>query len=301
LTDDPLSAVRQAYAATVCAKGGCADPRVVAAFAAMPREAYSPPGPWQVYRPSQAPPYFDYERTPSAEARELYGDLSVELAPGSFINAGLPSVIASWMADTAPPAGGSVVQVGAGLGYYTAILAALVGPSGRVLAAEIDPSIGRQAKRNLAHLPQVELVVGDGAALSVAAADLVLVHAGISDLPPAWLRGLSPRGALVVSLTFTDQGFTTIGLGVTLKVRPSGRDRYAARFISMPYITTSSSLRSERGEAELRRAMEGAFDYSDIASIRLDAHARDGSCWLHRDGWCVSRRPVETAPSAAGR
>jgi hypothetical protein len=61
----------------------------------------------------------------------------------------------------------------------------------------------------------------------------------------------------------------------------------------MPYITTSRSLRSADGESRLRAAMAEP-DYSVISSVRLDAHDASSSCWLHRDGWCVSRlNPAE--------
>jgi protein-L-isoaspartate(D-aspartate) O-methyltransferase len=258
------------------------------AFASVPREAFSPPGPWKVYRATQAPPYFDYETTVSDRPDELYRDVSIELEPGSFINNGLPSVIASWLRDATPPVGGSVVQIGAGLGYYTAILAHLVGEDGRVSAAEVHRPIGAQAARNLAAMEQVDLFVGDGSQLKIESADLMLVHAGISDLPPAWLHGLAPSGALVVSLTFTSPEFRTIGLGVTLKIRPHSNDRFSAAFVSTPYITTSHSLRSDEGEQRLREAME-APDYSVIASVRLDRHEAAPSCWLHRQDWCISR------------
>jgi protein-L-isoaspartate(D-aspartate) O-methyltransferase len=279
---------RARYAREVCAAARVDNPRVIQAFSSVPREAFSPPGPWKVYRPSQTPPYFNYEVTATDHPDELYRDVSIELAPGSFINNGLPSVVASWLGDTAPAVGGSVVQIGAGLGYYTAILAHLVGEGGRVLAAEISRPIGAQAARNLSGMGQVDLFAGDGCNLKVEGANLVLVHAGISDLPPAWLRGLAPGGALVVSLTFTSPEFRTIGLGVTLKIRPHSSDRFSAAFVSTPYITTSHSLRSDEGEQRLREAME-APDYSVIASVRLDRHEAAPSCWLHRQDWCVSR------------
>jgi FkbM family methyltransferase len=44
----------------------------------------------------------------------------------------------------------TVVDVGANVGYYTLQAAALVGPTGRVLAAEPNPSMVRQLESNLA-------------------------------------------------------------------------------------------------------------------------------------------------------
>jgi protein-L-isoaspartate(D-aspartate) O-methyltransferase len=46
--------------------------------------------------------------------------------------------------------GDHVVHVGAGTGYYSAILAEMVGRTGRVTAIEIDPLLAARAKENLA-------------------------------------------------------------------------------------------------------------------------------------------------------
>ena len=46
--------------------------------------------------------------------------------------------------------GERVIHVGAGAGYYSAILAAIVGPAGRVIALEIDNGLARRASENLA-------------------------------------------------------------------------------------------------------------------------------------------------------
>ena len=60
-------------------------------------------------------------------------------------------------------AGDHVIHVGAGQGYYSAILAEIVGPTGRVTAIEIDPDLAMKARRNLASdWPQATVVAADG-------------------------------------------------------------------------------------------------------------------------------------------
>ena len=49
----------------------------------------------------------------------------------------------------------TVVQVGAGSGYYTAILAHLVGPEGRVYAYEMTETLAARAAENLRDVPHV--------------------------------------------------------------------------------------------------------------------------------------------------
>ena len=46
-----------------------------------------------------------------------------------------------WLAAADPKPGDHVVHIGIGTGYYTAILAELVGPTGRVTAIEYDASL----------------------------------------------------------------------------------------------------------------------------------------------------------------
>ena len=54
--------------------------------------------------------------------------------------------------------GESVTHIGAGSGYYTAILAALTTTAGEVFAYEIDQGMAQRATSNLAHLPYVTVV-----------------------------------------------------------------------------------------------------------------------------------------------
>lgn len=58
------------------------------------------------------------------------------------------------------PLGGVAVDVGANVGWHTLLMARLVGESGRVLAAEANPSVRERLSRNLAlnRFSQVEIV-----------------------------------------------------------------------------------------------------------------------------------------------
>jgi protein-L-isoaspartate(D-aspartate) O-methyltransferase len=51
-----------------------------------------------------------------------------------------------------------VVHVGAGVGYYTAILAELVGAAGTVTAIEFDAELAARATANFARMPHVQAV-----------------------------------------------------------------------------------------------------------------------------------------------
>src|ERR1700722_12895180 len=61
---------------------------------------------------------------------------------------------------TVLPQGGVAIDVGANVGWHTLLMARTVGPQGRVLAVEANPSIREQLARNIGlnRLAQVEIV-----------------------------------------------------------------------------------------------------------------------------------------------
>lgn len=93
----------------------------------------------------------------------------------------------------------TVLEVGAGSGYQTAILARL---AARVVAVERHASLAEQARRRLDELgvTNVTLFVGDGSAGWPEAApyDAILVAAAAPAVPPALVAQLAPGGRLVL-------------------------------------------------------------------------------------------------------
>ena len=61
--------------------------------------------------------------------------------PSRFLNNGQPSFVAKLIDALELRAGESVAHVGAGTGYFTAVIAATLGPSGRVTAIELDQEL----------------------------------------------------------------------------------------------------------------------------------------------------------------
>jgi len=135
---------RQAYAAEITRRAGVRDARIEAAFAAVPREDFAGSPPWRVGSGG----FFGLAS--SNDPARLYEDVLVAIDPERGVNNGQPSLHAQSIAALEPKEGETVVQVGAGAGYYTAILAHLVGASGKVIAYEIEPDIAERAAANLA-------------------------------------------------------------------------------------------------------------------------------------------------------
>ena len=194
-----LRIVRGAYAKQVLAAAAVDDPRVADAFAAIPREDFLGPGPWLVWR------WTRYVATPDADPVYLYTNDLVALVSGRNVNNGQPSLHAFLMHQAAPVAGEHVVHVGTGAGYYTAILAHLVGPSGRVTGIEYDPELAAKARACLVPYPNVRIVEGDGGQVAFDAADIIYVNAGCTRPAARWLDSLADGGRLILPMT-SDKG-----------------------------------------------------------------------------------------------
>lgn len=193
---DPLAILRRDYARAMTARAGVDDAALEDALAALPREAFLPPPPWLLYGED------GQEHT--SDPTRLYRDVLVALERERGVNNGSPSLHAGWIAALAPKPGERVVHVGAGTGYYTAVLARLVGPSGRVTAVEIDPDLAALARRALAAAlpdgPAVDVVAGDGERFPREEADIVYVSFGIAAPAAPWLDRLAVGGRLLFPL-----------------------------------------------------------------------------------------------------
>src|SRR5438132_14016605 len=128
-----LEIIRRAYAKQVMAAADVVDRRIEAAFAAVKRENFLGRGPWRVLRWDRG-----YVTTPTRNPVYLYDDVVVAILPERSLNNGQPWFLAALIAGAAPRPGEHAVHIGAGVGYYTAILARLVGRTGRVTHTELD-------------------------------------------------------------------------------------------------------------------------------------------------------------------
>ncbi len=97
------------------------DPRIEAAFAAVPREDFAGPPPWRIGSGGL------FGLTSSDDPARLYEDVLVAIDAGRGINNGQPSLHAQAIGALALKEGETLLHIGAGAGYYTAILAELVG------------------------------------------------------------------------------------------------------------------------------------------------------------------------------
>jgi protein-L-isoaspartate(D-aspartate) O-methyltransferase len=115
--------------------------------------------------------------------------------PGGGANFGVPQVVA----------GDTVVELGGGTGYGSAIARQLVGPTGQVLCVEIDEELAARAALNLSEFSNVNVVACDAhdvtgwlGAITRGTARLKLcVGFAVDAIVPRWLEILGAGGCLV--------------------------------------------------------------------------------------------------------
>jgi protein-L-isoaspartate(D-aspartate) O-methyltransferase len=279
--------IRQRYAEEIRANTNITSAALLKAFASVPREVFAGSGPWKVL--SRVPGQMQPQAVDVTDPTELYHDVAILLDRSRSLTNGNPGTLAPWLDALNLSTGKSVFHLGCGTGYYTAIMAEMVGPKGRVTAVEIDPALATQAQANLARYPNVELVEGDGGLVDTGARDAILINAGVTHPRESWLDNLQPAGALVLPLTI-EFGMPHLGKGMVLHVTklPSG---HTARFFPIPVMIYScSSVRdSEFGSLLSQPFMSGSF--SSVQSLRRDAHSAEPGCWLHTSTFCLSTRP----------
>ena len=265
---------RRFYAEFIVKSTGSTDERLVEAFATVPREDYVGAGPWPVFIGS------GYLPTISDDPGLLYQDILIGLATDRKINNGQPTLHARCLAAAAPSAGETVVHVGAGTGYYTAVLATLVGPTGRVVGLEREADLAKRAASNLKHLSNVEIRAESATEASIAPCDVIYVNAGATHPPSAWLDALHVGGRLVFPLTPNE------GFGIMLKVVRKSPTTYSASAVTRVAFVPCIGARDDAASASLTAALERQ-SLKEVRSLRRGTPP-DETAWCIGSGWWLS-------------
>lgn len=281
-----LAIIRRAYARQMLALVGVDNPVLEEAFAAIPRERFIGPPPWHLSRGGVG-------ALVSGDPSIVYQDVLIALAPERGVNNGSPSLHALWLDRLAPRPGDRIVHIGAGTGYYTAILARLVGPDGRVTAVEVDPNLAEQARANLGDCANVEVVEGDGAQWPRDEADCVYVNFAVVRPAEAWLTRLAPGGRLIFPLGVPSPARGRLqvrhslhGAGFLVERR---RDGFAVSWLGGAYFVCAEGPLA--GTPDEQRALLAAFDKDSaefVRSLWLGSQPPSQRDWLSGEGWGLS-------------
>ncbi len=276
-----LQTHRSFYARLITANAGLpAGSELEAALASLPREKFVGPPPWKVFTRAG---YIDAnDRDPAI----LYQDVVVSLGVDGSLNNGQPTLHAYCITALAIKKGEHIVHVGAGSGYYTAILAKLLGESGTVDAYEIHPELAVRAKQNLAEFPHITVHARSGAEPPLPACDVLYVNAGASEPLPIWLDALNPNGRLLFPLA------PGSGVGGMLLITRQQNGAFAARFLSQAQFVACVGAQNETEAAKLAEAFRNG-KWPQVKSLHRDDKP-DESCWYAGQGWWLSTDPPAT-------
>jgi len=153
------------------------DPRVLAAMVDVPREQFVPPD----------------------HRQKAHGDHPLPIGDGQTISQ--PYIVALMTQHLRVESDSRVLEIGAGSGYQTAILARL---ACEVIAVERIAALAGAARRRLAQMgcENVRIHVGDGTLgwPDEAPFDRILCAAASPDVPEAWIDQLADGGRIVAPI-----------------------------------------------------------------------------------------------------
>ncbi|GIV84606.1 MAG: hypothetical protein KatS3mg052_1613 [Candidatus Roseilinea sp.] len=225
-----------------------------------------------------------------------------------------PAMIAVMLEQLALQPGQRVLEIGAGTGYTAALMAHIVGESGRVVTIDIDEDLVAGAQANLAAdgAGRVQVICGDGADgwPDGAPYDRIILTVGATDIAPAWRAQLQPDGRLVLPLDFRNTGaqfsiafdaagdhliarsFEPCGFirlrGALAQEQPAQRSApEPGATVGMAILATVSQVMPRVGEQLWwRRMNRQAFGRPTLDGLQLRAYPREAN-YMQKEGETV--------------
>ena len=275
--------IRAQYAENLRTIANLRTDAIVEAFARIRREEFLGPPPWQVGQSQSCNAAAPFSVTTSAKLEDIYQDVVVAIDTARQINNGQPSLHARWLEAVSPQPAESVLHIGCGTGYYTAILAELIGPSGRVVAYEIEPDLAARARTCLQAWSNVEAEIGDGSQPG-GSYDVVYVSAGATHARQEWLSSLNHRGRILLPLTAHLPMFPG-GVGFVICAQRM-RERWPVRVVGGVGFYDCAGARNPIAESQIRKFLR-PDDAAKIQALSVEPHLKGDECLVHFEGFCL--------------
>jgi protein-L-isoaspartate(D-aspartate) O-methyltransferase len=216
-------------------------------------------------------------------------DHFVRRADGSLVaQSSSANVIADLLDRLDIRPGMAVLEVGTGSGFSTALLAELVGPSGRVVSLDVIPELVERAGELLAGRGSGNTTTicrdGAGGASEHAPFDRIIAWTTAMHLPAAWVRQAG-RGARIVAPVVLST-LSKTGAGVVIEIDDRGEPvpvaLVGARFVEMHDEVLTQWLVPPYGADVLRRDSEGRPWWLSAELFREPGRGSDGDVLLGR-------------------
>lgn len=223
-------------------------PAIAGAFGAVPREAFLPGVPLEEV-------YAD---------RAIVTHRSADGMPTS--SSSQPYVMAAMLGQLGVGEGDRVLEIGAGTGYNAAILARLVGPTGRVISVDVEPELVAVAGERLAALglAQASTVAGEGwlGLPDSAPYDRILATVGVWDISPQWTEQLTEEGTMVVPIWLRP------GLQLSLAFRKDGDELRCVDSLPCGFMRLRGPHAGPECYREVAPAVMASLDRDDSEVVR---------------------------------
>lgn len=155
-----------------------------------------------------------------------------------------PLVVAFMLELLKPKKGEKILDIGAGSGWQSALLAELVERKGKIIAIERIPELADMARKNIAKykrlIKRIEIIQGDGSQgfEEEAPFDKIIAAASAKQIPEAWKRQIKEGGVIVAPV-----GESIVRLKKIAEKTFEKKEFFGFRFVPLvPGLSTNETL-----------------------------------------------------------
>lgn len=207
---------------------------------------------------------------PKIPLREAYADRAIvtKQAKGQPVSSiSQPAMIAIMLEQLALQHGQRVLEIGTGTGYTAALMAHIVGESGRVVTIDIDEDLVTGAQAHLAatgYAERVQVICGDGVEGWPPGApyDRIILAVGATDIAPAWRTQLAAGGRIVLPLDLRNNG-----VQFSIALDATDECLVARDFQPCGFIRLRGALAQERTESDDAPMGSTAFGAAMLSAV----------------------------------